>query len=170
MTILFRLALVAALLMPLRAWGGSEAPVEHLSDKCWDIAKTQEDMNFCASRDADEAGWRLRALYEQILREYASDKVFVEKMKAAQAAWAAYTVAQLRAIYPVANDRNSAQGYYGSVFPMCLALDSTVYIQDRIKELLKWTVGSPEGDVCVGSRAVSREPLADAEEDRPGRP
>jgi uncharacterized protein YecT (DUF1311 family) len=116
-------------------------------DKCMDSAQSQAAMNECASNSLGAADKELNQVYQQVLRKYAKDTVFVAKLKAAQKAWLAFRDAELEARYP-ANDKSLE---YGSVYPMCANNDLEAMTRQRTEALRAWLKGAEEGDVCAGS-------------------
>lgn len=114
---------------------------------CAVLAQTQGDMGAGADADLRKADAELNQVYQQVLKEYADDPLVVTKLRAAQRAWIALRDAELDAAYPHANE----PGYYGSVFPMCLAGRKAELTRQRTGELRRWIAGVPEGDVCGGA-------------------
>ncbi len=119
------------------------------TESCMDKAKTQFDMNQCARREFEKADKELNRLYQAILTEYADDKLFIEKFKAAQRAWIRFRDSEMEALFPVQN-KNEVYNY-GGVYPMCCSIWMENLTQDRIEQLKKWSGKIDEGDVCSGS-------------------
>ncbi len=117
---------------------------------CTGFAQTQRDMGTGADADLQKADAELNQVYQQVLKEYADDPLVVTKLRAAQRAWIALRDAELDAAYPHANE----PGYYGSVFPMCLAGRKAELTRRRTDELRRWLKGVPEGEVCGGALKV----------------
>lgn len=90
---------------------------------------------------------KLNDIYRQILNDYREDKIFIEKLKAAQRAWLVFRDAHLASIYPAADARLQ----YGSVNPICQCIMLEGLTQERAKMLQQWIDGTMEGDVCAGS-------------------
>ncbi len=103
-------------------------------------AAASEECDEYAKVDAE-----LNKVYAEVLREYASDKTFVAKLRQAQRAWLAFTDTHLASLYP-----NGAAAY-GSVNRACRCQVKTDFTRERIKQLRQWLDGTPEGDVCAGS-------------------
>jgi len=80
---------------------------------CDDKAKTQHEINVCASEEAARADDELNATYRKLLLKAAGQEKAVAKIKAAERAWLAYRDAYIDAMYP-AEDK---QAEYGSIFP-----------------------------------------------------
>lgn len=89
----------------------------------------------------------LERVYNRVLHVYAADKLFIQKLKAAQQAWLDYVDAYLESRFPEP-DKISA---YGSAFHLCAAQIRQRFNQARIKELKEWLNGVEEGDLCAGS-------------------
>lgn len=81
---------------------------------CNDKAKSQDDMNACASEEAARVDAELKVVYSKLLLKAAIQPEAVAKIKASERAWIAYRDAYMEAMYP-AKDK---QAEYGSVYPM----------------------------------------------------
>ncbi len=111
---------------------------------CWHTALTQGAMNECAGKELRASEARLDALLK---------KLGVGPEDPAQKTWEAYREAQLEAIYP--NPKENIADY-GSVFPMCFAIQKRKLVEGRIRDLKALTT-SGEGDVCYGLKPVSQK-------------
>jgi uncharacterized protein YecT (DUF1311 family) len=109
-------------------------------------AQTQLDMNQDAAASFKAADKKLNAVYQNILKEYADDPVFIASFKKAQRCWITFGDAQLKMKYP---DREP--GYYGSVQPLFETTYLTELTKVRIKALQAWIEGAEEGDLSAGS-------------------
>jgi uncharacterized protein YecT (DUF1311 family) len=125
-------------------------PPSHTSDgmACDSPDQSQAGLNQCAGIGANAADDELNRLYAQVVAANATDKVFLEKLKASQRAWIAFRDAQIAARYPNPAD-------YGSVLPMCQSGEYEQLTRDRIRQLKVWIDGVEEGDVCAGSYPMS---------------
>lgn len=112
--------------------------------------ETQMDMNNKAYQEWKKADDELNKVYNQVLKKYKEDKVFIAKLQKAELAWIKFKDAEIEAIYPD-DDKNN----YGSVYPMCVNGIATEMTKQRTKELKLWLKGIQEGDVCAGSRINS---------------
>lgn len=112
--------------------------------------ETQADMNNQAYQDFKKADDELNKVYNQIVKKYKDDKVFIAKLQKAELAWIKYRDAEIEAIYPEPYKDNMMN--YGCVYPMCKYMNLTEITKHRIKELKLWLKGIEEGDVCAGSR------------------
>ena len=108
--------------------------------------QTQFEMNQEACGKYKKADAELNRIYQRVLRDYAGDKNFIQKMKLAQRAWLTFRDAHLNSIYP-----DPTPGTYGSVNPMCRCIILEGLTIDRINALREWADGIQEGDVCGGS-------------------
>jgi uncharacterized protein YecT (DUF1311 family) len=104
---------------------------------CNEKAKTQIEMNGCASAEATRADKELNRVYAQVLLKSASVPEAAEKAKAAERAWVAYRDAYIEAAFP-AKDK---QTEYGSMYPLDVELlrakltqRQTLALQDLLKE------------------------------------
>lgn len=112
--------------------------------------ETQADMNNQAYQDFKKTDDELNKVYNQIVKKYKDDKVFIAKLQKAELAWIKYRDAEIEAIYPEPYKDNMMN--YGCVYPMCKYMNLTEITKQRIKELKLWLKGIEEGDVCAGSR------------------
>ncbi len=110
-------------------------------------AQSQADMNAAGCGKYRRADDELNRVYRQILREYAEDADFIEKLKEAQRAWLAYRDAHVESVFPGEDKRAT----YGSVFPMCHCDEVYGLTVERTRVLQRWIKGLPEGDVCAGT-------------------
>ena len=107
------------------------------------FGQNQKDTNLT---DYKKAEIEINSVYQKILKEYSSDKEFVKNLKTTQRLWIQFRDAEVKAKYP-----NRTQGYYGSVYAMCVSSYMTQLTNERIKTLRVWLTGIEEGDVCAGS-------------------
>lgn len=107
-------------------------------------AQTQAEINSSAYVNYRKADKELNTVYQSILKQYAVQPVFIQKLKAAQRIWISFRAAELAARYPEA-------GKYGSSEPICRAAYLESLTRDRIKTLKVWLDGLPEGETCMGS-------------------
>jgi uncharacterized protein YecT (DUF1311 family) len=114
------------------------------------FSQSQNEMNADACANAKKTNEKLNKIYNQILREYKNDKVFIEKIRKSQRAWLVFRNAEMEAMFPPPIVDGGTYKY-GSVYPMCACVWEQNYTNDRIKQLEKWISGTEEGDVCGGS-------------------
>jgi uncharacterized protein YecT (DUF1311 family) len=81
---------------------------------CQEKAKTQMEMNVCASQEAAHADAQLNDIYKKLLSKVSGQPEAIAKIKAAEKAWITYRDAYMEAMYP-AKDK---QFEYGSIYPM----------------------------------------------------
>ena len=113
--------------------------------------QTQFEMNQEACGKYKKADAELNRIYRQVMRDYAGDKNFIQKMKVAQRAWLVFRDAHLNSIY---SDPNP--GTYGSVNTMCRCIILEGLTENRIQALREWADGVQEGDVCTGNRKFKK--------------
>jgi uncharacterized protein YecT (DUF1311 family) len=123
---------------------GQQTPKCDVFLDCDKTAKTQADLNECASHDDASADDELNRTYQELLKRAASDPVAVKKIKASQRAWIAFREAQVAALYPAEDKRE-----YGTVFPMYVNLLRADLTQQRTKMLKEMLKKPVEGDVCA---------------------
>jgi uncharacterized protein YecT (DUF1311 family) len=80
---------------------------------CMTKARTQLEMNICASKEAAQADAQLDTTYRKLLSA-ARRREGLSEVEAAEAAWVAYSKAYIIAMYPAKNK----QGRYGSMYAM----------------------------------------------------
>lgn len=103
---------------------------------CNEKAKTQMEMNACASEEAARVDAQLNEVYRKVLAEAGKQVEAVAKIKTAERAWIAYRDAYMDAMYP-AKDK---QAEYGSIYPMDADLLRAKLTQRQVtalKELLQ---------------------------------
>jgi len=110
----------------------------------------QSDMYDGACAKYKKADVELNRIYQKIMRDYAEDKNFIQKMKIAQRAWIAFRDAHLDSVYP----ESDSLSHYGNVNPMCRCVILESLTRDRINLLVGWVDGAQEGDVCSGSMKI----------------
>jgi uncharacterized protein YecT (DUF1311 family) len=106
------------------------------SHACNEKAKTQTEINACASDEAARADAELNEVYRKVLAEAGKQEEAVAKIKAAERAWIAYRDAYMDAMYPAKNK----QAEYGSIYPMEADLLRAKLTQRQVtalKELLQ---------------------------------
>jgi uncharacterized protein YecT (DUF1311 family) len=116
---------------------------------CNDKAKTQGEMNACASEEAARLDTQLNDVYRKLLSQAARQQEAVAKIKAAERAWIVYRNAYVDAMYP-AKDK---QAEYGSIYPMEVDLLRVKLTQQQVaalKELLQQYSGAEQSGATKG--------------------
>lgn len=108
------------------------------------FGQTQTEMNINANKQYKKADLELNSSYQKIMKEYASQHLFIENLKKAQRLWLQLRDAELAAKFP-------ETGKYGSAELMCKVMYLEELTKDRNKFLRTWVTGIAEGDVCNGS-------------------
>ena len=126
------------------------------SEPCYDTARTQSELNRCADNDFARADRELNMTYQRILKKYAKDALFLQRLREAQRAWVAFRDAEMQMKYPSTNAQE-VTARFGSVYPMCLASYKAELTEQRTKRLSVWLSGIEEGDVCSGSVKTPQE-------------
>jgi len=111
-------------------------------DPCHD-PQTQSELNGCEFEHLKKADADLNQAYKQLLAKYRSDTEFVKRLKLAQRAWLNFRDADMDSFYY----QKDKLGAYGSVYPMCRAINMTQLTVERTKEL-RYMLEYNEGDVC----------------------
>jgi uncharacterized protein YecT (DUF1311 family) len=115
------------------------------------FGQSQTQMNQEADAAYRKADQELNRTYQQILKEYRSQTVFLQSLKTAQQRWIQFRDAEMTARYPAPN----TQLEYGSFFPVCYSNGMEELTKARTKQLRLWLTGIPEGDMCNGSVKVA---------------
>jgi uncharacterized protein YecT (DUF1311 family) len=108
---------------------------------CNEKARTQGEMNACASEEASRVDAELNSVYRRLLSKASSQPEAVAKIKASERAWITYRDAYMEAMYP-AKDK---QAEYGSIYPMEADLLKAKLTREQVaalKEMLKRYSGS----------------------------
>jgi uncharacterized protein YecT (DUF1311 family) len=113
------------------------------SDPCFS-KHTQSEMNSCEFAQYAKVDAELNSVYRKLIAKYKSDDEFVKKLRIAQESWLKFRNDDLASLYYQEN----IPGAYGSVHPMCKALDLIRLTDERVKEL-KEMLNPEEGDVCA---------------------
>ncbi len=116
-------------------------------DQCLEQATTQTAINTCNQTAYQQAEKALNQTYQRILKEYASDKEFLKRLRQAQRAWIGFRDNHMKSLYP----KQYKASDYGRGFPFCLNQELYELTNARVKQLQKWLDGADEGDVCAGS-------------------
>ena len=92
------------------------ASAQHSSQyrACDHRAKTQTELNACASDEAERVETQLNQVYRKLLSQVASQREAAANIKAAERQWIAYRDAYMIAMYPAQNKLAE----YGSIYPM----------------------------------------------------
>ena len=117
----------------------------HASSASGENGQTQVQLNKEACDDYKKADVEMNGAYQTILREYRSERPFVDALRKAQLAWIRYRDAHVESIYPV----DASQ--YGSINHMCRCNQLAGITRERTRLLNQWVEGVEEGDVCAGS-------------------
>jgi uncharacterized protein YecT (DUF1311 family) len=107
---------------------------------CGDQAKTQLEMNACASEELARTDANMDRVYRLLLSRTKNQQVLVGKVEALQKVWIAYRDSYMDAMYPAENK----QAEYGTIFPMEADLLRAKLTQQHIanlRELLQQNSG-----------------------------
>jgi uncharacterized protein YecT (DUF1311 family) len=110
------------------------------------FAQTQSDLNKQANQGFLKADKELNEVYNNILKEYKNDTVFIKSLKKSQKIWIQLRDAEMETKFP-----KRETGSYGSVLPMCWSIYKEGLTIERITILKGWLIGTEEGNVCAGS-------------------
>lgn len=110
------------------------------------FAQTQTELNVKAANCYKKADQELNKVYQQIIKEYQSDPVFIKNLRNAQSSWIQFRDAEMKTKYP-----DKPKGYYGSIQPLCWYNYLSELTTNRTKQLKIWLTGIDEGNACAGS-------------------
>jgi uncharacterized protein YecT (DUF1311 family) len=94
------------------------------------FSQTQSEMNAEAAKDYAKADKELNKVYQQVLKKYAKDDLFVKYMRQAQQAWVNFRDAEFRRQFP---KFMNGQTEYGTMF----SLDRSTFMEDMTVERTK---------------------------------
>lgn len=114
-------------------------------DSCFDKA-TQSELNACEAEQYRKVDAEMQRVYTQVLAKYSADRPLAENLRIAQEAWLKFRDAHMDSLFP----ETDKQRTYGSVYPMCKAIEMTLLTSQRTESLQRM-LNPEEGDVCAFS-------------------
>jgi uncharacterized protein YecT (DUF1311 family) len=109
------------------------------------FAQTQLQLNDSTKKAFQQADKKLNQVYQQIVKDYSTDTLFVKNLKASQKIWISFRDAEMKMKYPL------KESEYYSMQPLCWFSYMQELTETRIATLEEWLEPFEEGDVCVGS-------------------
>jgi uncharacterized protein YecT (DUF1311 family) len=109
------------------------------------FAQTQMQMNDSTKKEFLKADKELNQAYQQILKDYKTDTLFLKNLKASQRIWIEFRDAEMKMKYPL------KESEYYSMQPVCWYSYMQDLTETRTKTLQQWLKPMEEGDVCAGS-------------------
>lgn len=94
---------------------------------------------------------KVDAVYRAVLKAYAKDTAFVNRLTVSQKLWKKMKDADLDMRFPVRKKNEPLNVTYGSAINTCIPQLISKMNAERINYLNQWLKGVPEGDVCAGS-------------------
>lgn len=128
-------SLVLVLLFFVRTTLAAAADVELAGE-------TQAELNDSAGAALKASEAEMKKLLDVLIRKAAKDSASLAKLRESQKAWEHYRDAQLAARWP-----HQEREQYGSVLPMCFALEKKGLTDERVAQLRSMD-SHTEGDVC----------------------
>ncbi len=122
-------------------------PLAKTNAKLKDMAHHQQTIDARQDGLFKKSQEELNLVYNSVMKEYANDKLFVEKLKVSQEAWLKYRDAYVESVFPEPNKMAA----YGSICSTCTGLIIQELTEQRTKQLKRWLDGVEEGDSCAGS-------------------
>jgi len=107
---------------------------------------SQTDMKIDAAHLYKTADTELNEVYQQILKEYSDDTIFLEALRTSQRNWIKFRDSELNMKYP-----ERGPGWYGKIHPICISYYLAELTNERTEGLKIWLTGTEEGDVCSGT-------------------
>jgi uncharacterized protein YecT (DUF1311 family) len=105
--------------------------------------QSQAEMNVDANRELRAAEDEMSAVLESLTKKAAGHPDALATLRRAQSAWVAFRDAQIDALWP----SKTPQSTYGTVHPMCVAMERAGLTKQRIAEL-RVMLKVEEGEVC----------------------
>lgn len=107
--------------------------------------QTQFEMNVDAGKKADAADKKLNATYQQVIKKYKTNAVFIHNLGTAQKDWVVFRDAYLESIFPAADK----QIEYGSMYPLSYSESQETVTRTRTHQLERFlyptrSTASPE--------------------------
>lgn len=96
------------------------------------FSQTQMEMNRQAAEDYAKADKELNVVYQQIMKKYAKDTLFIDYMKAAQHRWIDFRDAEFKRYMPQFMQGNT---YYGTMYSLERSSFMEQMTADRVKTL-----------------------------------
>ena len=109
------------------------------------FAQTQMQMNDSAKKEFQRADKELNQVYQQILKNYNTDTLFIKNLKASQKIWIQFRDAEMKMKYPL------KESEYYSMQPVCWLAYMQGLTTARTNTLKQWLQPLEDGDVCAGS-------------------
>jgi uncharacterized protein YecT (DUF1311 family) len=94
------------------------------------FGQSQSEMNAQAAKNYKKADAELNKTYQQVMKKYADNVLFIKELKAAQQLWVQFRDAEFKRAYPHYYEGNT---YYGSMF----SLDKSTFLEKMTKERTK---------------------------------
>ena len=112
----------------------------------WTISygQTQNEMNEDANNHYLKTEKQINKVYQEIIKKYSSDTLFITKLKVAQRLWIKFRDAELDMKFP-------NRSYSGSLFTMCYMDYKTDLTEARINKLKQWLKSNTDEEACSGS-------------------
>lgn len=109
------------------------------------FAQTQAEMNEMAHKSFQQADKELNKTYQQILKDYSTDTLFIKNLKAAQKIWVQFRDAEMKMKYPLYEKE------FFSMKTVCWYSYMQQLTEARTITLKEWIKPTEDGDVCAGS-------------------
>ncbi|HXD94005.1 MAG TPA: lysozyme inhibitor LprI family protein [Bacteroidia bacterium] len=109
------------------------------------FAQTQMQMNDSTKKEFLKADKELNQAYQQILKDYNTDTLFLKNLKVSQRIWIEFRDAEMKMKYPL------KESEYYSMQSVCWYSYMQDLTETRTKTLQQWLKPMEEGDVCAGS-------------------
>lgn len=109
------------------------------------FTQTQMEMNEQAKNSFQQADKELNKVYQQILKDYSTDTLFLKNLKASQKIWIQFRDAEMKMKYPLKETE------YYSMQTVCWYNYMQNITEARTLTLKDWLKPLDDGDVCAGS-------------------
>lgn len=104
---------------------------------------TQMEMNQCAADDYAKADKELNQVWKALMTKEKDNKVYTDKLRAAQRAWIAFRDAEVAAMYACAED--NPRFCWGSMYPLLYNTELATLTEARTATLKRYLENGQTG-------------------------
>ncbi len=110
----------------------------------WSFGQTQNQMTFEAGQKYQQADKELNQVFQQILKVYSNDSIFIKQLQSTQVLWMQWRNSEI-------NTRYLPGENYGSMLSICQSALAESFIRQRISYLKLWLDGIDHQEACKGT-------------------
>ena len=120
-------------------------------------AGSQSQMVACAGEDVEAADKELNSVYKALLQCASHDKLFIDRLRAAQRLWIQFRNAELEAYQPVDDEAGEASSTkWGSMYPLTYLSVKKTLTEERTEQLRRFFFEEFLDDYCESSPAAQK--------------